>query len=398
MLTSDLVRTTIRGEHVEPLYLDTDAFKAREKAELLTTIFESYRDEPRGDIEEQVQAVVGHGTDYKIWRGLAKLLDDRSEFETVAEVEPQRIRREAFERAAERDMAVEGWRDEVVEEVAGALEIDTEAVEAGLYADLDARQRLVEYEPIEPQALLHRYNLALAQAVLYDATHLEIELGETDPNMLRYLFQALKFNRLMHRVQRIDDGYRLIVDGPASLFERNRKYGTHMATFLPALVLADDWHLRAELDWEDEAREFHLSDDEGLVSHYEAQGQWKADEEERFEEKFASTETDWTLERRGTILELDDNNVIIPDYILEHPDGREVYLEIVGFWRLSYLKRRIDLLVEREDMPLILAVSDRLSAGQKELEESPAEVFFFKTVILVDKVLEAAAAATEDAD
>jgi predicted nuclease of restriction endonuclease-like RecB superfamily len=395
MLTSDLVRTETRGNRVEPLYLDPDSSKAHRKAEALTSIFESHRDEPRGAIEDRVDAVVGHGTDYKIWRGLAKLLYDRSEFETVAAAEPEEIRREAFERAADGDIEADGWRREVVDHVADSLEIEPDEVEAGLYADLDERQRLVEYDPIDPQDLLHRYNLALAQAVLYKATKLEIELGETNPNMLRYLFQALKFNRLMHRVRREEGGYRLVVDGPASLFERNRKYGMHMATFLPALVLADDWRLRAELDWEDQRCEFRLSDEKGLVSHYEAQGQWKADEEKRFEEKFESTETDWEFERRGTILELDDNVVIVPDYVLSHPDGREVYLEIVGFWRLSYLERRIDLLVREQEIPLILAVSDRLHAGREDLEDSPAEVFFFKTVILVDKVLEAAERASD---
>ncbi|MFW5968917.1 MAG: DUF790 family protein, partial [Persicimonas sp.] len=267
-------------------------------------------------------------------------------------------------------------------------------IDEGLYADLDERQRLVEFDELEPLELLHRYNLALAQAVLYKATSLEIHLGPRDSNELRYLFQTLKFYRLMHRVEQREAGYRLLIDGPASLFKRSRKYGLRMATFLPALVLLDDWTMVASLDWDDDGQHrLTLSDEDGLVSHYTARGQWVAEEERYFEERFSETDTDWQLERQGSILELADNQVIVPDYQLTHPDGRTVYLEVVGFWRLDYLQRRIDMLVDSLGDPLVLVVSERLKTGRVELEEAPVEVVFFKSVILVDRVLQAAEAA-----
>lgn len=391
MLTSDLVRTRIRKGEVEPQYVDPEADEALERAEELVEIFEESRGEPQGVVDRAVQAVTGYGTDYKIWRGLAKLLYDRSEYETVAPADPVELRREVFEAAVERPGRIgPEWREEIFEEAAASFEAPAGRIRETLYADLDERQRLTAFEEIEGEALLHRYNLALAQAVLYKATALEVELRDLDPNMLRYLFQVLKFNRLMHRCEEADWGYRLRIDGPASLFKRNRKYGTRLARFLPALVLADDWSLEADLDWDGESKTFRLTSDDGLRSHYTAQGQWKADEEEYFEEQFAEDESDWKLRREGAILELGDNQVLVPDYVLTHPDYRDVYLEIVGFWRLSYLERRIDLLDEREDLPLVLAVSERLKTGRGTLEDSPASVFFFKTVILVDRVVEAA--------
>jgi len=390
MLTTELVRTRIRNGTVEPEYVDPDSGQAREKAEQLIAIFEDKADEPRADIDRAVKSVTGYGTDYKIWRGLAKLLYDRSEFETVAPADPREIRRTIFETAAETPgKKTPEWRRSVLEEAAESFEATADELDATLYADLEDRQRLTEFDALEPLELLHRYNVALAQAVLYKATHLDIRLRALDPNMLRYLFQTLKFNRLMHRCEAVDDGYRLQIDGPASLFKRNRKYGTRLARFLPALLLADDWEMRATLDWEDESRDFELSSETGLESHYTAQGQWKADEEEYFEEKFADTETDWELRREGAILDLGDNEVIVPDYTLDHPDGRRAYLEVVGFWRLSYLERRVEMLAEREQLPLVLAVSERLKTGREELEASPASVVFWKTVILVDKILEA---------
>lgn len=390
MLTSDLVRTRVRDGEVEPQFVDPGSEQARAKAAELIEVFETHDREARGEIEDRVDTITGYGTDYKLWRGLAKLLYDRSEFETVAPADPRDIRQRVFEVAAETpgDKTPE-WRQQVLEEAAEAFEASSDELDATLYADLEDRQQLVEFDPLEPLELLHRYNLALAQAVLYSATHLTIELRDLDPNMLRYLFQVLKFNRLMHRCRREGDGYVLEVDGPASLFERNRKYGMRLARFLPALVLADDWRMEATLEWEDETRQFTLADADGLQSHYTAQGQWKADEEAYFEEQFDDEETDWELRREGAVLELGDNEVLIPDYVLEHPDGRQAYLEIVGFWRLSYLERRIEWLADRRDLPLVLAVSERLKTGREELEQSPASVVFWKTVILVDKVLEA---------
>jgi predicted nuclease of restriction endonuclease-like RecB superfamily len=382
--------------------LDTDSEQARDKARELISIFEEHRGGEYGDIDEAVEQVIGHGTDFLIWRGLAKLLFDRSDFETVSSVEPSAIRRAVFE--ASGDLGpVTGTqaRQQVLERAGAELELAAGEIEESLYADLEARQRLVEFDALEPLELLHRYNLALAQAVLYKATRLVIDLGDRNPNMLRYLFQALKFNRLMHRAYRLEDnptgdGYRLEVDGPASVFKKSRKYGLQMATFLPALLLADTWAMRAELDWKGDGKphELVLSHKDGLVSHYRARGQWIAEEERYFEKRFSETDTDWTLERQGTIVELDKNQVIIPDYRLNHPDGREVYLEVVGFWRLAYLERRIEMLVDSCDVPLVLVVSERLKTGRKELGEAPAEVVFFKGVILVDKVLEAVEAAS----
>ncbi|MFB6263688.1 MAG: DUF790 family protein [Bradymonadaceae bacterium] len=391
MLTSDLLRTRIRSGRVEPEYLDARDPDRLDRADTLIGIFDEHVGESRREVDDAVDGVVGYGTDYKIWRGLAKLLYDRSEFEIRAPAEPRELRRSVFERAASTEGDLGGdWRTRVLEDVAEEFDLRPEEIESGLYADLEDRRVLASFDALGPDQLLHRYNMALAQAVLYSATHLEIRVEDCDPNRLRYVFGALKFNRLMHRVRRVDGGYQLTVDGPASLFERTRKYGIHMARFLPALATAPGWELQADLDGEGESRRFEVSSEDGLVSHYDPDGQWKADEEAYFEEQFADWDTDWRLERRASLLDLGENEVLVADYALTGPDGRLAFLEIVGFWRISYLERRIELLERRDDLPLVLAVSDRLNTGRRELEESPAEVFFFKSVILVDEVLERA--------
>lgn len=416
MLTTDLLRVRLerakakgssakRGPkppaQIVPEYLDVEAPEALERARELLSAFERHYsgDAPntRGALDETIGDIVGHGTDFLIWRGLAKLLLDRSEFEVVSAVEPLEIRRAVFEASQALGPVIDqSARRQVLEQAAAALKLSPAEVEQHLYADLDARKRLTSFKPLEPQALLQRYNLALAQAVLYRATRLVVEIEAPDSNQLRHLFQVLKFRRLMHRFTRSESGYRLEVDGPASLFSKSRKYGLQMAMFLPAIFICESWSLRAELDWrglkKSEDAEFRLSDQDGLSWERRAAGQWIAEEERYFEAQFKEADTPWQLERQGSIVELADNQVIIPDYRLTHPDGREVLVEIVGFWRLGYLERRIELLSDPSVKPFVLVVSDRLKTGREKLADSPAHLVFFKGVILVNKVIDAAEA------
>ena len=391
MLTSDLLRVIARKQSVKPRYLDTESERAQEKAEQLTTIFEAHVQKSRGEIDDEVEAAIGHGTDFLIWRGLAKLLYDRSTFETVAEAEPVDIRRAVFEASTELGpVTTKEKRAEVLAYAAERLAITAQGCEDGLYADLDANQILTEYKKLKPLALLRRYNLALAQAVLYKATRLMVELDDSDPNRLRYIFQSLKFFGLMHRAYKREEGWLLEVDGPASLFSQSRKYGLQMAKFLPALALCESWRMRATLAWSKGSEHImEVSDEDGLVSHYTARGQWVSDEEKMFESRFAQIETDWELERRGTLHELDAGEVLISDYVLKHPDGRVGFVEIVGFWRKAYLERRIDLMEKLEGVPLVLVVGEKLNSDRNKLDEVPPAIVFFKTVILVDKVISA---------
>jgi hypothetical protein len=393
MLTSDLLRVKISKGRVLPRFLDAADPVALERAAGLTRIFADGLDSPRADIERAVDESVGYGTDFLIWRGLAKLLHDRSTFETVAPADPVDIRRAVFARAVELGpVTSDATRDVVLEAAAADLGVTAQQVSDALYADLEARQLLTAHDPIDPLALLHRYNLALAQAVLYRATRMEIELGSPRPARLRYLFQSLKFYRLMHRAWRTDDGITLSIDGPASLFSQSRKYGLQMATFLPALVTLREWRLCADIAWE-RGKDYtlELDADSGLVSHYSPKGQWISEEERVFERRFAERVDGWTIERRGMIHELERGEVLVSDYVLTHEDsGKEVFVEVVGFWRKSYLERRVAMLGALSDVPIVLVVSQRLRSDKGKLEDAGPRVVFFKGVILVNRVLDAA--------
>src|SRR5215468_2565994 len=142
MLTGNLVRvkTTSKGR-IAPIYLKRDDPYWMEVAESLLMIFREGAGMTRGEIEAEVDELVGEGLATLAHRGLAKVLEDRAEFEVVAEVPPDQIREKVFTAAAEHRRALRAEtgpaghrpafrRDEVLAGVARELNLDTETVAA----------------------------------------------------------------------------------------------------------------------------------------------------------------------------------------------------------------------------------------------------------------------------
>ena len=285
-------------------------------------------------------------------------------------------------------------RADVLAEVAASLGITADEAERALFADLARSHVLRHVEPLSAAATIHRYNLALAQTVLLRATSLTITIAPGDPARYRQLFRFIKFYRLMHSVEGTrTQGYTIRLDGPLSLFQLSSKYGLQIASFLPALLLCDGWTLHAELLWGTQRRPavFRLNSGCGLVSHYPDKGVYITDEERHFVDRFSQLDTNWRLERAAEIVDLDGHGVLIPDYVLRHAEtAREVLLEIVGFWRKSYLESRLDVLNRHGPSNLILAVSTRLRSTREQLSEFRGEVVMFRDLIPTKDVLERA--------
>src|SRR5262249_17443393 len=148
MLTGDLVRVKVSKQRVVPLYIDRDAPHWLEAAESLLLLFRDGTGMTRGEIESEVDARFGGGGKAtQVQRGLAKVLEDRAEFEVVADVPPEEVRDKVFTAAAEyrlrllTGVSVPGQRprfhrDEVVRAVAGELKLEPDAVVSSLFADL----------------------------------------------------------------------------------------------------------------------------------------------------------------------------------------------------------------------------------------------------------------------
>jgi len=82
--------------------------------------------------------------------------------------------------------------------------------------------------------------------------------------------------------------------------------------------------------------------------------------------------------------------VMIPDFALEHPDGRRAILEIVGFWTPEYLSEKLDKIRAADLDNLLLAVSEQLDCASGDFDAAADRVLWFKTGIHVYDVVDLA--------
>jgi predicted nuclease of restriction endonuclease-like RecB superfamily len=400
MLTGNLVLTRNQKQRIVPRYLDPGRGPWLEIAAQLTDIFARNVGNTRGQIEEEVEefARAEAGAAALVYRGLAKVLEDRAEFEVVADVPPETLREKVFAAAAaERKTLHEGGRraafraDAVLARVADELKIPPAQITASLFADLKDENRLLAFDPMEPRALLDRYNVALAQAVLLRCVRMRLEVRNETPAEYRQFFRWLKFHRLLHRAEgSAAEGYRLEVDGPLSLFSATTRYGLQFALFLPAILLCRRFRLEAELSWgpRREARSFYLDSDVGLVSHYQPRGQYVPAEVNAFVERFKQIAAAWDVEPCGDVIELGREGVWVPDYRFVHrATGLDVHVEVLGFWKRSALDRLLRLLPLHGPSRYLLAVSDRLKVDEGAAGELPASIVRFKEIPNATEVL-----------
>src|ERR687893_3326037 len=106
MLTGNLVRVRTAKSRVIPLYLNRESADWLEVAESLLLIFREGVGLTRGEIEAEIDEMVGEGMATLAHRGLAKILEDRAEFEVVADAPPETIREKVFSAAAEHRKAL----------------------------------------------------------------------------------------------------------------------------------------------------------------------------------------------------------------------------------------------------------------------------------------------------
>jgi predicted nuclease of restriction endonuclease-like RecB superfamily len=439
VLTADLARSRTHKDTITPLFIDTDDQRYRDTADELIQIFEEHLGEQKGELEDTIDQLTIADTDYKIVQGLAKLLKDECEFEIVAPVDPREIRQALFEKVNDSypivrqpTLGEDTKKLEVYSSIADKLGITLEECYRGMYADLEENKRLVrfghrvsdEYEDgdesttttrltgdseesyaedsITVDWLLTRYNLALAQAVLYDATEMRVRVWDSFSTVFSYV----KLFGLMHRIYPIDsngnrvastdvaDGYEATLDGAASLFSKSQKYGIRMANFLPALPLCDRWEMEADILDDDSGStsrtlSFELDHTDDLSSHYSAQGDFDSDVERTLAQKWERANTDWELVREDDVLDL-GAEVMLPDFAIEHPDGRRAVFEIVGFWTPEYLDEKLGKIRDADRENLIVAVSDRLDCSSEDFDGMDDRVLWFKSGIHVYDVVELA--------
>ena len=397
MLTGKMVSVRYARDRIIPRYLDVNDPGWIEVAERLLTLFRGQEGRTRGELEEDQSELFGDDPGQIVHQGLAKLLEDRCEFEVVSGHPPEALRAAVFQEAARQRMAADSEdaltsfdRDAVLRQVANELTLTLESIEQGLFADLKSEQRLVHFKDISAERLLQRYNVALAQAVLYRCTRLHVTIRNEPPQRYRQLLRRVKFHRLLCDMEKTGEStYRLHLDGPLSLFSATQKYGLQLALFFPAVLLCRDFEVRAELRWGAQRKPKVLlaTPSDGLVSHYTDAGTYVPPELGMFVELFRKRVADWDILEETEVFPLGSAGFWVPDFRLIHREtGRKVLFEVLGFWRRSSAEQHLARLRQHVAEPFLLAVSDQLHIEEAELEGLPAGIHRFRNMPLPDEV------------
>lgn len=413
MLTGKMVAVRYARDRIIPRYIDITDPGWIEVSERLLMLFRGQDGRTRGELEEEQSELFDEGPNQIIHQGLAKLLEDRCDFEVVSGHPPEEIRAVVFRSAARHRLApadppagepaalAAGWktpfdRDAVLREAANELSLTPETVEQGLFADLKSEQRLVRFKDINVEHLLQRYNVALAQAVLYRCTRLHVTIRNEPPQRYRQLLRRVKFHRLICEMERVgENSWQLHVDGPLSLFSATQKYGLQLAMFFPAVLLCNDFEVRAELSWgpQRKPKVFLATPSDGLASHYADAGTYVPPELGLFVELFRKRVAEWEIVEETEIYSLGSAGFWVPDFRLIHKaTGRRVLFEVLGFWRRSSAEQHLARLRQHVKEPFLLALSDQLHIDEAELEGMPAEIHRFRNMPLPDEVVRLAGA------
>ena len=368
----------------------------------LIGLFQAHQGKTQGELNQQLQIWEGEETDYRIKRGLAHILRSSfSTFEPVSPLEPPMLRERAFALASSAvpsPLATQGHVQTLADQLSQELERDVNPAEIrqGLYADLKENHILTAFEAPTPEALLHRYNLSQVQGIFYKATQVKLQAYRNDPGEYKLLFRYLKLFRLMAYIEGdADQGFTIEIDGPTSLFKPSTRYGLDMAKLIPAILHVTKWSLTATLVMRDrytqqlKERRFTLDADCGLVSHYPPGKPYDSMLEESFANRWPDKKTEWRLEREVDLVPI-PGSVMIPDFRLVHPDGRTYLLEIVGYWRPEYLRKKFAQVRKAETHNLILAVSERLNLAKAGVKTTdvPAKMVWFKNKLTPKHVLD----------
>jgi hypothetical protein len=381
MLTADLALSWQRGGEIKPRRIDPRDARWLEACASLVSLFKEHTGRARGELEQALAGYVGSETNYRVMRGLIKLLFDRCEFETAAGFDPAEARRTLFLRArAAHPLGVNSSsRAAVLAEAGAELGCSPDALLAGLYADLPARQRIASFEELEAAELIDLFNLAQAQALLYRCVGMSLRVRPQGADGYRALFGAIKAHRLIHSIKGgPSEGYEVRLDGPVSLFHRSQKYGVQMSVFLRDLLACPGWEMEAEIQTKAGTAVFRLdSERHGLGGFEEALPAYENPVREKLTEAWARFDTAWTLETSGEVLPLGETT-FVPDFALRHPEGQIVYLELLGFWTPEHLSRRLDEFGRAGARNFLLAAWEELRGSRDPFAKESPNVIQFK--------------------
>ncbi len=382
MLTKDLLRFRTYKGAIKPQFISISDPALLKLADQLISAYRNDNLPSRGEIEETTTPLINAAKEVTLARGLNKLLLDRSDFSHGDEIDYPQLRQEIFNASGELlkdkgELSYEEYKNKVLAQTS----LNADILKKGLYADLPENEKLISFKDLSAEKLLERYNCSLVQSLLLNAKSLDLRLFEPEAAKMRQLFKYLKFFRLLARIfqeeirkknkkgeESLHRGFRIVIDGPLSLFENTRKYSLQLASFFPALCNLTQWKMETVIKIGRRNLLLKLDEKSNLSSHYRHFGNYTPPEIILFKQEFKNKVSDWKITNHAPFLDAGDQELIFPDFTFKNCDGKIVHLELFHRWHIPQLKTRLKFGTSNPNTPLLIGVDRTLynKSGMKK--------------------------------
>lgn len=401
MLPVDLVHARRQRDRLLVPPLGARTPRALDIARRVVAVAEAHVGRTRDELEQAWRSIDVEPKEVKLRDGLIALVEDAISLDARDDVDAPALRAEVFQEAARHRREGSGAfdREAVLSAVAARRGVTPERVEADLYADLRGAQVVKApaqgtLVPGGAEAIVERYDLAQAQAVLLRATRVVVRFGSSSPLAVRDLVRKLKFHRLLFVVTRRAEGLEFAIDGPSALFEATTKYGLALALALPSILACGPTRLEAEVRWGKERTSllYVVEPPSPLLSRRMPIEAAIGEEASTLLARLRERAEGFEVLVADTVLEVPGFGVVVPDITLrERVAGRRVHVELLGYWSRDAVFRRVEMVERGLPEPILFCASARLRVSEALVsEELGAALYVYKGAPSAAAILERA--------
>lgn len=381
MLTRDLLRIRRNGNSLKPLFLKRDDPECLSLAENLIRIYMEGPGRTATELDEEISSCILCRKDLRLARGIAKIVRDRAEFSGVSgEISFPEDRKKLFLHSAE--LLHAGALPQTASDVRKAVFENTDSPlgKTGIFADLPGNETLLKFKKTFPAEVLDRYNIALVQTLLLSAADLKLAFpASTPPAAVRTLFWKLKFFRLLFSCQRMKDSIHMKIDGPASILEKNLKYGFQLACFFPSVCLLPEWKISCGIHAAGKESHLTLDQTSGLRT---IAPQFTSEMEEftLFIRCFREKRSAWLIDDSPGFFPLGTQKLAIPDFAFRNTakPERVFPVELFHRWHATPLLERLEYGETHPETTLLVGVERALLKKDGILKKRLDESTFFQ--------------------
>jgi predicted nuclease of restriction endonuclease-like RecB superfamily len=182
--------------------------------------------------------------------------------------------------------------------------------------------------------------------------------------------KTIKFFRLLaHFSMPQKNLLQVEISGPYSLFDATSKYALQLANLLPAIVQLPKWEVSADIKLKNRELTLKLSHKNGLVSHYRQLASYIPEEIRMFHKMFNANQDLWQIVGDTPFIDAGDQELVFPDLSFRSTAGELIHAELFHRWHAGQLQRRIAMLAEKPDLPLILGIDRALVKSEDDFNK-----------------------------